>query len=199
MEAMTDHQGRRRGLILCGQAGLVVLLGFAFTPAQAAEVPDQPCDAAALPQFSDFAVSPETAPAPAALQDDTAFARKYRTRLGDGLHDLPVNFAGHYVMITWGCGTTCLDGGMVDARTGQATPLPFLLDSFGSFEINIDDPLLFREDSHLVIMLGRLRAEDDIPRQYFFDWTGSGFAPLCHAPLIDEKGASSGILQQIEN
>lgn len=183
---------------LLRRSGLALALCLAVAQAQAGVVPDKACDAAALPQFADFAVAPETFPASVTLQDNTPFARKYHTRLADGLRDLPVNFAGHYVMITWGCGTTCLDGGMVDARTGQATPLSFLLDSFGSFEVEIEDPLLFHPDSHLVIMLGRLRSEDDIPRQYFFDWTGSGLAPLCHAPLIDETGEPSGVVQQNE-
>lgn len=154
----------------------------------AAEVPGRPCDPAAPPQYADFAVTPEPLPTHPALKLDNAFARKYRTRLDEGLRDLPVNFAGHYVMVTWGCGTTCLDGGMVDARTGEAAALPFPLDSFGSFEVDIADPLLYRADSRLIVMLGMLREEDEIPRQYFYEWAGERLVPLCHAPIAHEPG-----------
>lgn len=188
MAAMTAPLRRWAGITSVPRAGLAVVLILAAAPVRAAEVPDQPCDVGALPRFSDFAATPEVPPTPPALVQNNRFARTYRALLTEGLRDLPVNFAGHYVMVTWGCGTTCLDGGMVDARTGVATPLPFLLDSFGSFEVEIDDPLLFRADSRLVIMLGRLRAADEIPRQYFFEWTADTLEPLCHAPVTGETG-----------
>ena len=172
------------GELLGSVAGLSLFLAVA--PALAAEVPDQPCSPVALPRYADFAVTPETLPTRPALKRNNRFSRKYRTRLGEGLRDLPVNFAGHYVMVTWGCGTTCLDGGMVDARTGQATALPFLLDSFASLEVDIADPLLYRADSRLVVMLGMLREEDAIPRQYFYQWTHGRLKPLCHAPIAEK-------------
>jgi hypothetical protein len=31
----------------------------------------------------------------------------------------------------------------------------------------------------LVIMLGMLREEDEIPRQYFYEWAGGKLKPLC--------------------
>ena len=172
------------GELLGPVAGLSLFLAVA--PALAAEVPDQPCSPVALPRYADFAVTPETLPTRPALKRNNRFSRKYRTRLGEGLRDLPVNFAGHFVMVTWGCGTTCLDGGMVDARTGQATALPFLLDSFASLEVDIADPLLYRADSRLVVMLGMLREEDAIPRQYFYQWTHGRLKPLCHAPIAEK-------------
>lgn len=165
---------------------LTLSLFLTAASALAAELPLQSCDPAAPPQYADFAVTPETIDARPVLKLDSAFARHYRTRLGEGLRDLPINFAGHYVMVTFGCGSTCLYGGMVDVRTGQATALPFLLDSFGSDKVDIDDPLLYRADSSLVIMLGMLREEDEIPRQYFYEWTDSKLKPLCHAPITEE-------------
>jgi hypothetical protein len=155
--------------------------------ASAADVPFRSCDPAVLPQYADFAVAPESIAKPAALKLDNAFARKYRTRLREGLRDLPINFAGHYVMVTFGCGSTCLYGGMVDARTGEATALPFLVDSFGSDKVDIEDPLLYRADSRLVVILGKLREEDDIPRRNFYKWNGEVMEPLCHAPVTEEQ------------
>ena len=163
---------RELAIPLSWRLGLVLSVLLNAAAASAADVPSRPCDPAALPQYADFAVAPETISRPAPLKRNSAFARKYRTRLGEGLRNLSVNFAGHYVMITWSCGSTCLDGGMVDARNGEAAALPFLLDSFGGSEIDIADPLLFRTDSRLVIMLGMLREEDQMPREIFLRMGG---------------------------
>jgi hypothetical protein len=167
--------------------GLALSASLWASAASAADVPSRSCDPAAPPQYADFAVAPEAVDLRPALKLDSAFSREYRTRLREGLRDLPINFAGHYVMVTFGCGSTCLYGGMVDARTGEATALPFLVDSFGSDKVDIEDPLLFRADSRLVVILGKLRDEDDIPRQYFYEWTGEALTPLCHAPVTEEK------------
>lgn len=166
---------------------LVLTFFLTASSALAADIPASPCAPAALPSYEDFAAAPETIAERPALKRDTAFAREYRTRLSEGLRELPINFAGHYVMVTFGCGSTCLYGGMVDARTGEATALPFLVDSFGSDKVDIDDPLLYRVDSRLVIILGMLRDEDEIPRQYFFEWTNEKLTPLCHASITEKS------------
>lgn len=172
---------------ILGWSALALAVFLAASPARAADAPARLCDAASQPRYADFAVAPESIDARPALKLDSAFAREYRTRLAEGLRDLPVNFAGHYVMVTFGCGSTCLYGGMVDARTGRATALPFLIDSFGSDKVDIEDPLLYRTDSRLVVILGALRDEDEIPRQYFYEWTGEKLVPFCHAPITEEQ------------
>ena len=45
-------------------------------------------------------------------------ARSFRTRLSEALHR-GVNFAGHYAVAGWGCGTGCISGAIIDARTGN--------------------------------------------------------------------------------
>jgi hypothetical protein len=34
------------------------------------------------------------------------------------------NFAGHYVLVQWGCGSSCMEGALIDADTGQVLRLP---------------------------------------------------------------------------
>lgn len=48
---------------------------------------------------------------------DRAFA-DYRTRISDGMRQ-GVNFAGHYALIGWGCGTGCQVNVVGDVITGQ--------------------------------------------------------------------------------
>jgi hypothetical protein len=55
---------------------------------------------------------------PAAPKINSEEARKYRTRIRNGaIHG--ANFAGHYTIISWGCGTSCGVYVIVDARTGN--------------------------------------------------------------------------------
>jgi hypothetical protein len=35
------------------------------------------------------------------------------------------NFAGHYFIVTWGCGSPCLMAAIVDAKSGRVLPPPF--------------------------------------------------------------------------
>ena len=48
----------------------------------------------------------------------------FRTRLNEAARLGSVNFAGHYILTAWGCGTGCLDGAIVDATNGDVFWLP---------------------------------------------------------------------------
>lgn len=87
-------------------------------------------------------------------RQDTRFARLFRTVLNLGAAAGP-NFAGHMTIVEFGCGTSCVEWGLVDARTGQvhrpdATPLTLV--HVG------DDALKYRRDSR------SLKQGEDIPR-----------------------------------
>lgn len=63
--------------------------------------------------------------------------RKYsnfRTRIRGSLRD-GVNFAGHYVIVTFGCGTQCVTGYITDIETGQVYDMPLGGESYP--ELNI--------------------------------------------------------------
>ena len=79
-----------------------------------------------LPQFSDYpagrAYRGRVAPL---VEASSPNARTFRTMTRRAMAG-GVNFAGHYVVAVWGCGTECADGQIVDARTGRAVAdLPF--------------------------------------------------------------------------
>ena len=74
---------------------------------------------APLPQFSDFSVSDTGAITPALINfDNDTLARRFRTVLREGARRGP-NFAGHFTIVTWGCGSSCQMTAVVDARTGH--------------------------------------------------------------------------------
>lgn len=149
-----------------------------------------PCAQDLPPRFEDFPAEPAGTATRPALKLSNAFAREYRTSLREGLAHWPVDFAGHYVMVTHGCGTTCMTGGWVDAISGEATPLPVILDSFGPFEI--DDPLLFRLDSRLLVTLGSAAGDETRPQASYYEWTGAELRPVCTRILTADEARSLG-------
>lgn len=54
----------------------------------------------------------------ASVRLDSKKARMFRTRLREDSRE-GANFAGHYVVVIWGCGTGCAQMGVVDAKTGR--------------------------------------------------------------------------------
>jgi len=51
-------------------------------------------------------------------------AERYRTVITDKYYELEVNFASYYVITTWGCGSGCVTGVMVDVRDGFVYSMP---------------------------------------------------------------------------
>ena len=95
-------------------------LGLALLAASASAQP------ARLPAFSDYPAGRVYRGRVAPLVvSSSPTARAFRTRTREAMAG-GVNFAGHYVVATWGCGTECMGGHIVDARTGRAVAdLPF--------------------------------------------------------------------------
>jgi hypothetical protein len=68
-------------------------------------------------------------------------ARMFRTKLREGASAGP-NFAGHYTVVKWGCGTECVQIAIVDAKSGEVC---FPLRRAG---ISYD----YRNDSNLLVV-----------------------------------------------
>ena len=51
-------------------------------------------------------------------------AERYRTVITEKYTELGVNFASYYVITTWGCGSGCVTGVMVDIRDGIVYSMP---------------------------------------------------------------------------
>lgn len=128
----------------------------------------------AVPQFRQFPAGKVFQGHSAApkLSDTTAYL--FRTRLREATKG-PVNFAGHYHLAVWGCGTSCTTGAVVDALSGQITFLPFSVcchdpdlvdDGWKSIEV--------RPESRLIVFSG-LRNEEPPDGTHFYTFDGSGF------------------------
>jgi hypothetical protein len=133
----------------------------------------------AAPAFKDYAV-PVFKGRAAALKLTTPQARGYRTRLREGARRA-LNFAGHYKLHTWSCGTSCLQTAFIDVKTGEVF-FPAELNGFiiclyqpGAVE-SLEEALQFQKGSRLIVMSGYPTSErdKDAPKKglYYYEWTG---------------------------
>ncbi|MBF9144038.1 hypothetical protein [Hymenobacter properus] len=123
------------------------------------------------PRFKEYAVLEQyTGPQAAARLKPGTAAWSFRTRIREAARQKP-NFAGHYVLATWGCGAECLSFAIIDVKTGAvhfddmslccwfSPALPEKPEDF--------EPVRFRLNSRLVIMTGMLNEEGRNAPHYF--------------------------------
>jgi len=127
--------------------------------------------AANRPQFQDYPPDSGFSGLTAEPRLTTAWSQEYRTRIRLGAasregfwrgyepSDMPgPNFAGHYRVVNWGCGTGCLMMVVVDLKTGTVYPPPMSAGTSGNNQIGIPNLGMgwgdfdFRVDSRLFIM-----------------------------------------------
>jgi len=130
------------------------------------------------PRFRDYPVEEIFRGVPARVKfrirwDD----RSYGSDLREGAANGP-NFAGHFTIVTWGCGSDCYDIAVVDSRTGRVWFAPFT----GSIGLS------FRRDSRLLIVDSQAEREKTFPNglpkgfgrapEIFFVWRGNKFVQI---------------------
>ncbi|HEY0322416.1 MAG TPA: hypothetical protein VGC66_15780 [Pyrinomonadaceae bacterium] len=120
-------------------------------------------------------------------------ASSFRTRLREGAQQ-GVNFAGHYTLVVWGCGTGCGDVGIIDAKTGTVY-FPKELGGYGAWMFSDnqnDDPLKFKANSRLLVLSGFPASEgnSDNPKTglYYYEWTGARLRLVKFVPKKREEG-----------
>jgi ankyrin repeat protein len=114
------------------------------------------------PQFEDFSISAvyKGPHAPVDLSSNPE-AQTYRTRLREGAKK-PPNFAGHYVMVEWGCGTECTVYMMVDVKNGRVFDAPQALIG-GAFRLNSS------------LFMASVDTNDAVYASRFFHWNNGRF------------------------
>lgn len=128
------------------------------------------------PSFSAFPARVEVRTAKAINFRQSPEARTFRTRLSEALRG-GVNFAGHYIVAGWGCGTGCISGAIIDARSGSVYwPKQFNALGVGDTENGyVDEPVAYRKNSRLLVITGSpgLANEEgpDLPTgEYYYEW-----------------------------
>lgn len=130
------------------------------------------------PTFSGYPVTVEKARVRSIDFKNEPDARAFKTRLTQAIRG-GVNFAGHYVVAGWGCGTGCISGAIIDARNGKVYwPLPlYALGVWYDGASYVEKPVEYRKNSRLLIIRGSPGVKDNDPEkpngEYHYDWSGN--------------------------
>jgi hypothetical protein len=138
-----------------------------------------------VPRFEDYGVTSKFIGKPA-LPDVKSLprARRFRTMLREGAAHGP-NFAGHYTIVFWGCGTGCVEPAIVDARDGRVffpPGLTYIDGTFVDFDHNEKVPevttLRYRTDSSLLIVVGSPEEDEKSTGVTYYSWNGINLEKL---------------------
>ncbi len=136
------------------------------------------------PQFEKFGVNEAFSGKPARPALRGRQARRFRTQLRNGAAAGP-NFAGHYTIVAWGCGTSCVSFAIIDAKNGKVFFPPGLgalaMDHAGLAPGEADPPVIglrHRRDSRLLVVLGA--PNEDLSKEgiFYYEWNGSALQRL---------------------
>ena len=64
-----------------------------------------------------------------------------------------INFAGHYVLSSFGCGASCVMSFALDKKSGDVAWLPFTVCCWDDVEAGAE-PIMFKKNSRLVVITG---------------------------------------------
>ena len=127
-----------------------------------------------VPQFKDYPAAAYSGPnAPLILTRDD---RNFRTRLREASKEKP-NFAGRYILTAWGCGTSCLMGAVVDAKTGRVHWWNFSICCWTSTDDNFK-PIEFRLNSKLIVFSGARNEKEGDEGAHFYKFENGRFVHL---------------------
>lgn len=123
-----------------------------------------------MPTFTTCPTTVRTQHATSPLKFTDAKSRQYHTVISEAAK-APVNFAGGFVLTTWGCGSGCIMAAVIDTKTGRVTSLPFTV---SDWPLDVTEPLSYRADSCLLIVKGS-RNESAAHGTYYYLFDGKTF------------------------
>jgi len=117
---------------------------------------------------------------PSRLVLTTRLAKRYKTVITDASTQ-PVDFAGHYRVATWGCGTDCRGFAIINKLNGVVYTLPGVEYVAGVMG-NEEDRLAFKTDSNLFIITGIINDEKE--GKYYYLWKKDKLKLLAKRPVV---------------
>lgn len=129
------------------------------------------------PHFDQFQTRIETIKKPSRVNlKSHPEARTYRTVLRRGAAKGP-NFAGHYAVVAWGCGTSCVTFAIVNLKTGNVI-FPDDFTSVHGVHLDADDferdadtgywGLRYKLNSRLLIVVGTLDEDEKREGAFYY-------------------------------
>lgn len=134
---------------------LIIAASFLLGVASAAS--EAPC-------FENFAVAEEKIVRSVTPRLDDPTTRQYAAVLREGARHKP-NFAGHFVLVSWGCGASCIMSAAINLKNGSVIWLPFTV---CCSDVDVE-PLEFRLLSRLLKVNGYKNEIESGTSFYEFD------------------------------
>jgi len=145
------------------------------------------------PTFTQYAAEVETIKNIQVNLTSHKYANSYRTNLRKAAKE-GVNFAGHYILTSWGCGTNCSQSAIIDARDGAVffptefaglnngfCELPEVSDPTDAPQMpdDLEAPVLYKAASRLLVLRGYKGGDFNNKNGrcgvYYLEWTGTEF------------------------
>jgi len=127
-----------------------------------------------VPQFKDYSVDEvyNGRIAPPVITSDT---KLFRTRLRWAAKTQKPNFAGHFILTTWGCGAQCMMGASIDAKTGKIYWWGFTVCCWGFNTDQKFNPIEFRLNSRLIVFSGLRNEKENDNGAHFYIFKNGRF------------------------
>ncbi len=142
---------------------------FDASTIRAADLPKNP------PTFSDYSVPVFVGELAEPDVKSHPRSRLFRSKIREGAKRGP-NFAGHYTIVGWGCGSSCGSLAIVDAATGQVFH-PKNLDAIDNINVDYDalagveeSLIKYRPDSRLLVIIGGINEDPKLRGISYFVW-----------------------------
>jgi hypothetical protein len=131
------------------------------------------------PTFQDYHVAWEPPVShPRVDTKTTVIGRRYRTVLRNGIAS-GANYAGHYTVVVWGCGSSCTSFAVVNLKTGQViipneirsisgTHLGSMVDQFLAEGMQDSWGYRYRLDSRLLVLVGAVNEYENREGAYYY-------------------------------
>ena len=111
----------------------------------------------------------------------TDFDKNFKTRIRKTQAE-SINFAGEYILATWGCGMDCLMGVAVSARTGQVIELPGTACCWKS----AGEKIIFKKNSRLLVLAGLIN-ETGQHGAHFYELKNNEFFHVKTIPVKEDE------------
>jgi hypothetical protein len=147
------------------------------------------------PSFDSYAVPIEEKISNPKLElSSNTIAKRYQTVLRQELHNGP-NFAGHYRVAIWGCGTSCAMFAVINLKTGQIITAEGLTSVSGN-HLAADDFLSntgseswgfrYKTGSKLLVLVGTLDEDESREGAFYFVLQNEKLIPI-HSTVVKKN------------
>jgi hypothetical protein len=116
--------------------------------------------------FKDYAVPLKFYGKPAIPLHNSPYSKTFKTKIREAVEDGP-NFADHYTLALWGCGSSCVMFSIVDAVDGRVYDAPFTV----SWADETDDGVIGVRNSRALHVVGSLNEGDNSADRWYI-WDG---------------------------